>query len=373
MRISSPWKGAPRKTVLVFLLAVFFTFAAIGVTNDIFNMGRQSAARLAILAALSGLFAVGYAISGVTLRRRFWVASLPLFLVQLSLSALVSNQLPNSPQPPETAEMFRLHGRLTFDAVATIVAVCLGYSGFVYVSISEAKRYGHTRAEMTLLESEMIAARHVQEVILPNQAEPLLGFHVECVYRPARQVGGDFFQILPASNGLLIVFGDVSGKGLPAAMLVSMLVGSIRATADFSSEPTFLLRKLHEHLLGRCSDGFSTALAAYISSTGTVSIANAGQLPPYCNGQEIELGGALPLGISGGGDFKAVQFDLLPGGRLTFVSDGVVEAQGRDGELFGFDRTKRLSMNSAEEIAEAAIKFGQSDDITVLTVERSIA
>lgn len=191
------------------------------------------------------------------------------------------------------------------------------------------------------------------------------------MYQPARQVGGDFFQILSVgSGGLLIVVGDVAGKGLPAAMLVSMLVGSIRATAEDTHDPVLLLRRLHDRLIGRTGDGFATALAAFITENGQVTIANAGHLSPYLDGREIELAGALPLGIEGGGRYDAKRFELPPGSRLTFFSYGVVEAQNQAGELFGFERARAISTEPAAAIAEEAVRFGQGDDITVVTIER---
>ena len=104
-----------------------------------------------------------------------------------------------------------------------------------------------------------------------------------------------------------------------------------------------------------------------------VTIANAGHLSPYLDGKEMELPGALPLGIADSGKFETRQFELRPGSRLTFYSDGVVEAQNKSGELFGFERAKAISTQSAAAIVAAAVKFGQEDDITVVTIERLAA
>jgi phosphoserine phosphatase RsbU/P len=223
-----------------------------------------------------------------------------------------------------------------------------------------------------VLEGEMAAAREVQRVILPEQMETLHGFSVESVYLPAQQVGGDFFQVLPANDGgMLVVVGDVAGKGLPAAMLVSVLVGATRTVAAYESDPRKVLAMLNEQLVGRASGGFSTALAAHVSADGQVMIANAGHLSPYLNGVEIELPGALPLGIVSGVDYEAITFELPPDGRLTFYSDGVVEAQNLKGELFGFERARDISRKTADAVAEEAKAFGQSDDITVIAVVRA--
>jgi hypothetical protein len=372
----NPWRTTPRKSVVVFLLAVFFVFATFGFANDIIDMGRQPPLRFAVAVVLSGLFAVSYAFTGVTLRGQFWKAFLPLFALQFVLMGLLANWLPDAPQPVQmgAAETARLHNRLTFDGLATVAGVFLGYAGFVFVFISEGRRHIRVHTEMAKLEGEMAAARQVQQLILPERGESFPGFAVESVYQPAQQVGGDFFQILPACNGgLLIVVGDVAGKGLPAAMLVSMLVGSIRTTAEDTDDPVIMLRRLHDRLVGRAFGGFATALAARIASDGHVTIANAGHLSPYLDGREIELAGALPLGVEGGGQYETASFELGRGSRLTFYSDGVVEAQNQKGELFGFDRAQAVSAEPAAGIVKAAVQFGQSDDITVVTIERLTA
>ncbi len=167
-----------------------------------------------------------------------------------------------------------------------------------------------------------------------------------------------------------MVIGDVAGKGLPAAMLVAMLIGAIRATAENTHDPVLMLRRLHDRLVGRNDGGFTTALAAYIDGNGIVTIANAGHLSPYLDGREVELPGALPLGVAGGGQYEATSLELRPGSRLTFYSDGVVEAQNQKGELFGFERAREISVQPAAAILAAAVHFGQSDDITVVTIKR---
>jgi phosphoserine phosphatase RsbU/P len=222
-----------------------------------------------------------------------------------------------------------------------------------------------------MLEGELAAAQQVQQVLLPEEIAIVPGFTIESVYQPAQQVGGDFFQILPTGDGgLLVVVGDVAGKGLPAAMLVSVLVGAIRGVAVYTRDPAELLANLNERLIGRTQGSFSTAVAACIDADGRVTIANAGHLSPYLNGREVELAGALPLGVMSGVAYETGEFFLAPGSRLTFYSDGVVEARNQRGELFGFERAQELSTQPAAAIVEAAQKFGQEDDITVVTIAR---
>jgi len=165
----------------------------------------------------------------------------------------------------------------------------------------------------------------------------------------------------------------VAGKGLPAAMMVSLLVGAIRTAAEDTCAPEIIIPRLNERLVGRSRSGFSTALAAHITFDGAVTIANAGHLSPYLDGREIELPGALPLGIVSGASYETTQFQIAPGSRLTFYSDGVIEAQKPTGELLGFERGCELSTQPAASIVEAAVQFGQSDDITVVAITRSAA
>ena len=187
-----------------------------------------------------------------------------------------------------------------------------------------------------ILEGELAAAQEVQQVLLPEQVPAVPGFTVESVYQPAQQVGGDFFQVLPAGEGgLLVVVGDVAGKGLPAAMLVSVLVGAIRGVAEYTRDPAELLANLNERLVGRAGGGFSTALVAHIAANGTVDIANAGHLSPYLDGEEVELPGALPGSRRGCG----VRNDaVLPAGGEPV--DVLLRWRGRSTEPTG--RTLRL-------------------------------
>jgi sigma-B regulation protein RsbU (phosphoserine phosphatase) len=238
------------------------------------------------------------------------------------------------------------------------------------------RRFSHARRQEEHLAGEFEAARQVQQILMPDQLDQCPGFNVESIYEPADQVGGDFYQqIADSQGGMLIVVGDVSGKGLPAAMMVSVLVGAIRAEAVHSPDPAGMLASLNERTMGRSSGGFTTCLAAHLSAEGLLTIANAGHLPPYLNGQELEIPGSLPLGILAHVSYENSSVQLNPGDRLAFVSDGVVEAQAKPHaksiDLFGFDRTRALSLRPAAEIAEAARLFGQTDDITVVTVEFS--
>jgi phosphoserine phosphatase RsbU/P len=258
-----------------------------------------------------------------------------------------------------------------FTINSTSIDGCLFVLSLAIILVLRSTRIAQQQA---YLETEMAAAREVQQIILPEQLERVPGFSIESAYVPAQQVGGDFFQILPAPEGsLLLVIGDVAGKGLPAAMLVSVLVGAIRGVAEYTSEPAELLANLNQRLVGRVAGSFSTALAARIFPDGAVVLANAGHLPPYLDGQEVAVSGALPLGAKSGTRYETIRFQMPRGSRLTFYSDGIVEAQNPTGELFGFERSRQISMEPVAAIVEAAKQFGQQDDMTVIAITRDAA
>jgi serine phosphatase RsbU (regulator of sigma subunit) len=166
------------------------------------------------------------------------------------------------------------------------------------------------------------------------------------------------------------VIGDVSGKGVKAAMLVALIIGTLRTIAEETEEPQMILERLNRRLVGRMEGGFATCLCARITADGLMSVANAGHLAPWVDGNEIEVPHDLPLGIVEDLEYSERHLQLLENNTLTFISDGVVEAKNGRKELFGFERARALSAQSASYIAEAAKEFGQEDDITVLTIQR---
>lgn len=219
-------------------------------------------------------------------------------------------------------------------------------------------------------------AQEVQQLILPDAMTTLPGFSIESEYRPALEVGGDFFQILPhkSDGSLLIVAGDVTGKGLKAGMLVALLVGAIRTAAQFDPDPMTVLGALNLRLCRR-GHANATCLALAIAQDGVVKLVNAGHIAPYLNGEQLAMEGALPLGIMEGTEFSVMHFHLKDGDKLVLMSDGIAEATDAEGALFGFERVHELlrTANSAAEVANAAQSFGQEDDISVISVTRTPA
>jgi serine phosphatase RsbU (regulator of sigma subunit) len=341
------------------------------------DMGRQPVLRFVLSVVLIGLFSASYAVAGFTLRQRFWIPSVPLFILQNICMTLLSNWLPDAPPFTrlDATELSRFHNRLAFDGVSLIISVVLGYVGFVVVSIAESRRRIRLELDKAALETELAAAREIQRLMVPEQPPQTPGYAIESVYRPAAQVGGDFFQVIPLDSGqTFVIVGDVSGKGLSAAMIVSMLVGMLHTISRYSRDPAQVLAELNGTLFERRHGGFVTCLVVRLDPSGSVALANAGHLAPWLNGVEVAFAGSLPLGLIASAVPEALSLEMRHGDRLTLITDGVVEARDAQGALFGFDRTQSLMRQEASSLAlaEAAIHHGQDDDLTVISIQRTI-
>lgn len=224
-----------------------------------------------------------------------------------------------------------------------------------------------TALQRASLAGELQAAQEIQRALVPASIATLPCLAIAVAFLPAREVGGDYYHcgVLPG-NRQRILIGDVSGKGAAAAMTAAVLLGAVQEHQ--SDPPAALLAHLNRVLTGIRLGGFATCLCAEISADGRLTLANAGHVAPYRNGEEVPLDSGLPLGITADTTYPESTLRLAPNDRLTFLSDGVVEATSPTAELFGFDRTRDISSRSAEEIAQVAQKFGQEDDITVLTL-----
>jgi hypothetical protein len=227
-------------------------------------------------------------------------------------------------------------------------------------------RFNRVSREQARGAAEFEAAQRVQSLLMRRVQSTSAGLRMEVVYRPAQEVGGDFFHTVQIGGSTRIVIGDVSGKGMGAAMLVSVLLGALDAIAE--SSPAAVLHELNGIMLARQKGGFATCLCAVVAPDGALTLANAGHLAPYLRGQEIPVESGLPLGIAPDVAYSETRIAVAPADQLTLLSDGVVEARNAAGELFGFDRTCGLSTSSAEEMVLAAQQHGQEDDITVLTL-----
>jgi hypothetical protein len=318
-----------------------------------------------LLWTLGWMFFIAMTLIAATLRRNFEAGLLliPLLLTLVGwLDPVLATSMGDWSGHPVRSPLVLQAGPIPIHP-ATIA----DFTGILVIVLIIFFRFLRIHRNQERASSELAAARSVQELMIPQKKLETPGFEVESVYTPANEVGGDFFHVQPASDGgLLVVIGDVAGKGLKAAMNVSMLIGALRRSPERS--PAKILASLNRVIVD--SESYTTCQAVWFGADGEVVVANAGHLPPYLNSQEVALPGGLPLGALPDESYEEVRLYLHPGDRLLLYSDGVVEARRPSGELFGFGRVHNLSNQSAFYIADAAKAFGQEDDITVLTVRR---
>ena len=242
--------------------------------------------------------------------------------------------------------------------------------------------------ERERIEQELIVARDIQHTSLPKQVPKLEGWQIAPYYQPAREVGGDFYDFHLLSEGRLgVVVGDATGKGVPAALVMSTTLGMLQLAAralDFPS-PGEVLKQVNETLLARIpSNMFVTCFYAILDpESGTLSYANAGHDLPYLwhSGECEELRArGMPLGLMPGMGYEEKETVLQGGDSALLYTDGLVEAHDPEGEMFGFPRLQALVSELAEEessLGEALLEelysfvgegWEQEDDITLLTL-----
>src|SRR5215208_257476 len=245
--------------------------------------------------------------------------------------------------------------------------------------------------ERERLEQELRVARRIQQASLPEEVPTLEGWQINPYYQPAREVGGDFYDFHLLSDGrLAVVVGDATGKGVPAALVMSTTCGMLQlaAQAPDSSSPGEILSRVNEALFARIpANMFVTCFyAIFDSESGSLSYANAGHDLPYVRRgddcEELRARG-MPLRLMAGRGYEEKEITLQATEAALFYSDGLVEAHGPQGEMFGFPRLRALVAEHDEEerplgdfLMEELHSFvgegwEQEDDITLLTLKRS--
>lgn len=237
-------------------------------------------------------------------------------------------------------------------------------------------------------ESELETAHAIQTSLLPREVPPVKQLEISAHSLPARHVSGDYYQYLPLADGRLgIAIGDVSGKGIPAALLMAVVTTALREEVLRHSAPAALLNQLNASLLERMRQNHMNSalmVAIFDPRTRRAEIANGGMVQPYVrtpNGWEFVQVGGYPLGLSERGNYAAKTVTLAPGSALVCISDGVIEAQNAAGEMYGFERFEALlahlpSTLSSADIAEAILQAVRDhlqgveaqDDITVVVI-----
>jgi serine phosphatase RsbU (regulator of sigma subunit)/predicted ester cyclase len=244
------------------------------------------------------------------------------------------------------------------------------------------------RIERERIEQELKVARSIQQASLPEKVPDLEGWQISPYYQPAREVGGDFYDFHLLSEGRLgLVVGDATGKGVPAALVMSSTRSMLRALARASNSPGEVLEQVNDLLVSDVPPNmFVTCFYAILDpKSATLSYANAGHDLPYLrHGDEAEelRARGMPLGLMSGMSYEEGEASLRQEDDVLFYSDGLVEAHDPKGEMFGFPRLRALVAQHAEErslgnlLLEELYSFvgegwEQEDDITLLTLRRS--
>ncbi len=264
------------------------------------------------------------------------------------------------------------------------------FSRQVALAIENARMH-RAMLEKQKLDQQLEAARTIQESFMPQAfpQDPHGRFEVAAKSIPATQIGGDFFDFLMFENDTLgLVVGDVSGKGVPAALYMARLVSDFRLTSQRFRDPAVTLAKMNEILVERGRRGMFVTLqyAQLDVATGVVRFATGGHLPVYwikrnsSTGDFISSGGGAPLGITPETQFVPKSLQLAPGDYLVSFTDGVVEAKNFEMEQFTMQRLKNLlnrQWSSPKELVEHVVeavrqftqKMPQQDDLTVVALK----
>jgi len=230
------------------------------------------------------------------------------------------------------------------------------------------------------LEADQIAAQQIQQTLHPQNLEELRGYQVETYYKPFREVGGDYFDIIDLpDNRTLFAVADVSGKGMPAALLAANIQALVRSIANVEPHPLALASQINKHLCHYTpADRFATAVFIVLSrDSGELAYVNAGHDSPivFCSGTTTLLQSTgIPLGLFAGARYKVGTAVIPPGGSLLLFTDGLVDSIPAENPS---DRLRdaladdsRRTMATIESLVEPKLN---KDDVTILLLKRPTA
>ena len=230
----------------------------------------------------------------------------------------------------------------------------------------------------TQLEADQIAARQIQQTLQPGKQDELPGYELETFYKPFREVGGDYFDVIElAGKRTLFAVADVSGKGMPAALLAANIQALVRSAANFEEDLLAWARQINRHLSRYTpSDRFATAVFLILSrASGELTYVNAGHNAPivFGSGSAIALEATgMPLGLFSEAAFEARTTLLPPGGALLVFTDGLTDSiPGENAENRLCDALADSSGRTMSILKSLVDPEFNEDDVTILLVKRS--
>jgi serine phosphatase RsbU (regulator of sigma subunit) len=290
--------------------------------------------------------------------------------------------VPTGKEVEKTDSVIYIH-RIVGDKIAEELSETSSVASLMEHRLEEEAR------ERERIEQELKVAREIQHASLPKKVPTLKGWQISPFYQPAREVGGDFYDFHLLSEGHVgLVVGDATGKGVPAALVMSSTRSMLRALARASNSPGEVLEQVNDLLVTDIPPNmFVTCFyAIFDPESGGLRYANAGHDLPYLHrgrGEAEELRArGIPLGLMPGMSYEEKEINLEAGESVLFYSDGLVEAHDAKGEMFGFPKLRALVAAHAQErsLGESLLEelysfvgegWEQEDDITLLTLERS--
>jgi hypothetical protein len=373
------WRTVPRKSLITFLVGVFFIFVIIGFVNDITDMGREPALRFVLNLLISGIFPVFYAISGTVLRKQFWKAVVPLFVVHLVLINVLVNLLPGPPTPPQMSagEIARLHSRLSLDGLAIVVAVFVGYTCFLYASITEGRRYFRVHAEMEL-------AAEIHRVIVPPIETRLGNFQFFGQSLPSGEVGGDLIDLTGSQDRWVAYVADVSGHGVAPGVVMAMVKSAARMLLSSGEGGGQLQARLNEVLYPLKKPEMFVTFCFIAWNGDRLHFGHSGHpaiLHFSAKTNEVSQLDCsnLPLGILPEGEFATSELRTENGDVLVLYTDGLLETMNAAGEEFGIEAFQaELRKHGGEplnvicrSLQETVARYGaQFDDQSLLLIRQ---
>jgi Stage II sporulation protein E (SpoIIE) len=368
------WNTVPRKSLIVFLLGVFFLFSTLGSSVGLFFMGSESPPRFVLRVLLYGVFDVLYAIIGFLLRRRFLWTLFPLIVVEI---VFLSSLFPSLPGPTQmgVTEIARLHHRLILSGAATIAGMGLGYACFVYFVISEGRRYFGDHAEIEL-------ATEIHRVLVGPIDTRIRDFEFYGRSVPSGQVGGDLIDVVQGDRGWIAYVADVSGHGVAAGVVMGMVKSAARMQLSSGEGSDELLERLNSVLHPIIKPEMFVTFAYLAWNGEQLDYALAGH-PPILHYRAAtkdisELACSnLPLGMFGGRQFVSGSVEYAPGDLFLLLTDGLLEVtNAKDGEFGLAGVTAAMATHASrpintvsQAVMDASARHGRvTDDQSLLLV-----
>ena len=373
------WRSTPVRARVLALAGVFFLFSTIGFSIDVMQMGRQRIPALIISVVLNGAFAMAYAAAGTIFPKyRWWVMGAIFIAQNITMSAIyVFLPVPSLATAMNTADIARLQHRLILAAYANIAAMVLGYSCFVFVMITEGRRYFRAHAEIEL-------ASEIHRTLVPVIDTTARGFEFYGRSVPSGEVGGDLIDVFHDERGWIAYVADVSGHGVAPGVVMGMVKSAARMRLSSGGNSVGLLESLNSVLVSVTKPEMFVTFA-YLASSGDqlhCAYSLAGH-PAILHYQAASRSFAevtclnLPLGMFDSQQYASSVVECRPGDIFLLLTDGVLEIEDAKGEEFGLKRVEELISQHAnapladmfEALLQATKRHGRAnDDQSVLIV-----